>query len=176
MFYKSNQTITDPNGPVSVSKVAQREELDYEVELAIVIGRDCKDATLDNAYNFVAGYTCANDITARKHQAESSQWSFSKSKLYVSLETLLLIATGFDNFCPVGPCIVSTRAMTNPHKLRLQTTVSGRLLQDGTSSTMVFTIAEYVFSCDSLDPLVLMRTVLWCICLRGQLCLQEHLS
>ena len=80
MFYKSNQTITHPNGPVSVSKVAQREELDYEVELAIVIGRDCKDATLDNAYDYVTGYTCANDITARKHQAESSQWSFSKSQ------------------------------------------------------------------------------------------------
>jgi 2-keto-4-pentenoate hydratase/2-oxohepta-3-ene-1,7-dioic acid hydratase in catechol pathway len=62
-----------------VSKVAQREELDYEVELAIVIGRDCKDATLENALEHVVGYTCANDITARKHQAESSQWSFSKS-------------------------------------------------------------------------------------------------
>jgi 2-keto-4-pentenoate hydratase/2-oxohepta-3-ene-1,7-dioic acid hydratase in catechol pathway len=82
MFYKSNQTITHPNSPVLVSKVAQREELDYEVELAIVIGRDCKDATLDNAYDYVTGYTCANDITARKHQAESSQWSFSKSRFY----------------------------------------------------------------------------------------------
>jgi len=81
MFYKSNQTITHPNAPVLVSKVAQREELDYEVELAIVIGRDCKDATVENAYDFVTGYTCANDITARKHQAESSQWSFSKSKV-----------------------------------------------------------------------------------------------
>lgn len=142
MFYKSNQTITDPNGPVSVSKVAQREELDYEVELAIVIGRDCKDATLDNAYDFVAGYTCANDITARKHQAESSQWSFSKSESWEYVKGKALTIAGFDNFCPVGPCIVSTRAMTNPHKLQLQTTVEGRTLQDGTSSTMVFTIAE----------------------------------
>jgi len=81
MFYKSNQTIAHPNEPVLVSKVAQREELDYEVELAIVIGRDCKDATVENALSFVTGYTCANDITARKHQAESSQWSFSKSAL-----------------------------------------------------------------------------------------------
>ncbi|RYF38314.1 MAG: hypothetical protein EOO38_24960 [Cytophagaceae bacterium] len=50
--------------------------------------------------------------------------------------------SGFDNFCPVGPCVVSTRAMANPHKLNLQTTVDGRVLQDGTSATMVFTIAE----------------------------------
>jgi 2-keto-4-pentenoate hydratase/2-oxohepta-3-ene-1,7-dioic acid hydratase in catechol pathway len=142
MFYKSNQTITHPNGPVLVSRVAQREELDYEVELAIVIGRDCKDATLGNALAFVAGYTCANDITARKHQAESSQWSFSKSEPLERTDEGLLTAAGFDNFCPVGPCVVSTRAMHNPHKLQLQTQVGGRMLQDGTSSTMVFTIAE----------------------------------
>jgi 2-keto-4-pentenoate hydratase/2-oxohepta-3-ene-1,7-dioic acid hydratase in catechol pathway len=142
MFYKSNQTITHPNAPVLVSKVAQREELDYEVELAIVIGRDCKDATVENALSFVSGYTCANDITARKHQAESSQWSFSKSVSRWFLPYVSLTVAGFDNFCPVGPCVVSTRAMINPHKLRLQTTVDGRVLQDGTSSTMVFTIAE----------------------------------
>lgn len=77
------QTLHNPRRPnevVLVPKVAQNDEMDYEVELAIVIGRDAKDVDEASALNHVLGYTCGNDLTARKHQETSSQWGFCKGE------------------------------------------------------------------------------------------------
>jgi 2-keto-4-pentenoate hydratase/2-oxohepta-3-ene-1,7-dioic acid hydratase in catechol pathway len=79
IFFESRGTVQHPGKDVSVPPIAQNDEMDYEVELAILIGKDCKNASEDEALSYVVGYTCANDLTARKVQDTSSQWTFAKS-------------------------------------------------------------------------------------------------
>jgi len=79
IFFKSRGTVQHPGKDVIVPPIAQNDEMDYEVELAILIGTDCKNASEEEALSHVVGYTCANDLTARKVQDTSSQWSFAKS-------------------------------------------------------------------------------------------------
>lgn len=78
IFFKSSMAITGPGRPVRIPKIAQNDEMDYEVELAIIIGKDCLDVKEEDALDHVLGYTCANDLTARKVQDTSSQWTFAK--------------------------------------------------------------------------------------------------
>ena len=79
IFFKSRGTVQHPGKDVIVPPIAQNDEMDYEVELAILIGNDCKNASEEEALSYVVGYTCANDLTARKVQNTSSQWTFAKS-------------------------------------------------------------------------------------------------
>lgn len=79
IFFKSRGTVQHPNKDVVVPHIAQNNEMDYEVELAILIGKDCKDVSEKEALSYVVGYTCANDLTARKVQETTSQWTFAKS-------------------------------------------------------------------------------------------------
>lgn len=78
LFFKPNTCLNNPGAPVSVPKTAQNEDLDYEVELAVVIGKDCKDVPQDKALEHVLGWTCANDLTSRHHQNQTSQWGYAK--------------------------------------------------------------------------------------------------
>jgi 2-keto-4-pentenoate hydratase/2-oxohepta-3-ene-1,7-dioic acid hydratase in catechol pathway len=80
IFFKSRMAITGPGTAIKVPKIAQNEEMDYEVELAIIIGKDCLNVQEADALDHVLGYTCANDLTARKVQDTSSQWTFAKSQ------------------------------------------------------------------------------------------------
>ncbi|CAD6565543.1 MAG: hypothetical protein TREMPRED_001519 [Tremellales sp. Tagirdzhanova-0007] len=129
LFFKPSTTLADPSEVIPVPKVAQNDELDYEVELAIVIGRDAKNVKENEALEYVLGYTCANDLTARKHQETSSQWAYAK---------------GFDKFCPLGPCLVSSRSLPDPHVVSLQTRLNGKLMQDGTAKKMIFPLAKVI--------------------------------
>ena len=81
------------------------QEVDYEVELAVVLGRECKDATEENALSFVLGYTAANDLTTRDVQRLCSQWSYCK---------------GFDGFCPLGPALIAAASVPDLSELDLQ--------------------------------------------------------
>lgn len=105
------------------------DAIDAEVELAIVIGMDCKDVKAADAMRHVLGYTLANDVTARDVQGRVSQWSYSK---------------GFDTFCPMGPTLVSQNMITDPHQLRLKTVINGKTLQDGTTKELIFSIPEII--------------------------------
>ena len=78
LFFKPNTCLNNPNAPVSIPKTAQHEDLDYEVELAVIIGKDCKDVPEGQALDHVLGYTCANDLTSRYHQGVTSQWGYAK--------------------------------------------------------------------------------------------------
>ncbi|KAI5250559.1 hypothetical protein E4T42_04974 [Aureobasidium subglaciale] len=126
VFLKPATTITTATAPIIIPKTCHNQ-VDGEVELAIVIGKDCKDLSLDNAMDSVLGYTVANDVTARKFQARGSQWGFSK---------------GFDTFCPLGPVIVSKHSLPDPNVLRLKTTLNGKVMQDGLAKNMIFSVAE----------------------------------
>ncbi|CAD0055276.1 unnamed protein product, partial [Aureobasidium pullulans] len=139
VFLKPATTISTATAPIVIPKTCQNQ-VDGEVELAIVIGKDCKDLTLDNAMESVLGYTVANDVTARKFQARGSQWGFSK---------------GFDTFCPLGPVLVSKQSLPDPSALELKTTLDGKLMQNGLAKNMIFSIEEilvYLSSVRIEDP------------------------
>lgn len=105
------------------------QQLDYEVEFALVIGRDGRDIPADRAYDYIFGYTIGNDVSAREVQRNHGQWFKGKS---------------MDTFCPLGPCIVPKRAYPNPQNARLMTRVNGEVRQDSNTSDMLYTIPRII--------------------------------
>jgi 2-keto-4-pentenoate hydratase/2-oxohepta-3-ene-1,7-dioic acid hydratase in catechol pathway len=105
------------------------KELDYEVELAVVIGRRIKNIQQNKISDYIYGYTILNDITARDIQKNESQWYLAKS---------------FDTFCPIGPVILSKNKIPDPDNINLKSYVNGELRQDGNTSDMVFGIYELI--------------------------------
>ncbi|KAJ5678142.1 uncharacterized protein N7477_003775 [Penicillium maclennaniae] len=102
--------IASASEPIILPSTVDYDEADYEVELAIVIGRLCKNVSVGDASNYVLGCSVANDVTARKHQEKASQWSY---------------ANGMDGFCPLGTCIVSSNQIPYPSVLQLRTYLNG---------------------------------------------------
>ncbi len=101
--------------------------VDYEAELTVVIGQRAKNIPEEKAHNYILGYTCGNDVSARDCQLKlDKQWARAKS---------------FDTFAPVGPCIVTD---VNPDNLRIQSRVNGIIMQDANTSDMVFNVAKIV--------------------------------
>ena len=116
-------------------------EVDWEAELAVVIGRQGKDIAEADAFAYVFGYTVANDISARDLQIRiDSQWTRGK---------------GLDTFCPLGPSIVTRDEIADPQALTVQTTVNGVMMQDGQTADMVYGVAAlvaYVSRMFTLEP------------------------
>jgi len=102
------------------------KQLDYEVELAAVIGRECKNVPVEEAEDCIFGYTIANDISARDIQTSHGQWHKGKS---------------FDTFCPIGPCIAYKSNISFPPKLKIQSYVNNELRQNGNTNDLIFDIA-----------------------------------
>lgn len=125
---KPSNCIANPGDPVTLPRSAA-DAIDAEVELAIIISKDCKNVDKSSALDYVLGYTTANDITARDVQARVSQWGYSK---------------GYDGFCPLGPVLVSAAAVGKVEELALKTVLNGEVLQDGSASQMIFSIAEII--------------------------------
>ncbi|KAF7195913.1 Fumarylacetoacetate hydrolase domain-containing protein 2-like [Pseudocercospora fuligena] len=134
LFYKSSQTVSDTRSPTPIPKLGQTH-LDYEGELTIVIGKDCKNISEDKALDYVAGYVSGNDVSCRDWQMEKDkagmmpQWGFSKS---------------FDKYAPLGPAIVSTKLLGDASGLRLKTYVNGELRQDSDTSDLCFGVRKLV--------------------------------
>jgi len=126
VFLKPASTVTAATDPIIIPKTCHNQ-VDGEVELAVIIGKDCKDLTLQNAMDHVLGYTVANDVTAREFQARGSQWGFSK---------------GFDTFCPLGPVVLSRQSLPDPKVLELKTILNGKVMQDGKARNMIFSIED----------------------------------
>lgn len=105
------------------------DSLDYEAELAVIIGKDAKDVPKERAREYIFGYTIMNDISARNVQNRHKQWYFGKS---------------FDGFAPMGPCIVSAEAISYPPKLRIQSYVNGELRQNSNTSMLIFDIDHII--------------------------------
>ncbi|KAG9076829.1 hypothetical protein FRC06_009300, partial [Ceratobasidium sp. 370] len=134
LFYKPYTSLIPALTPINIPRVAQpvSEHLsDYEVELAIVIGKDAKDVPESEALGYVLGYTGANDISFRKHQLATSQWSFSKS---------------FDRTTPLGPVLISPSLLPagSPQNLPLTASVNNTILQNGTTADQIFTVARTI--------------------------------
>jgi 2-keto-4-pentenoate hydratase/2-oxohepta-3-ene-1,7-dioic acid hydratase in catechol pathway len=124
VFLKPNTSVVGPGDPVVLPR--QSREVHYEGELAVVIGRICKDVPVERVPDVVYGYTCANDVTARDLQRSDGQWSRAK---------------GFDGFCPLGPWIETS---LDPSDLGLVTRRDGEIVQDGRTSQMIHDVARLV--------------------------------
>ncbi|KAF9577224.1 hypothetical protein BGW38_007712 [Lunasporangiospora selenospora] len=130
LFMKPAMAMQDPFKPVVIPKIAENNQADFECELAVVIGKPCKNVSEKDALSHVLGYTVGNDISTRRWQGNnlsSNQWCFSKS---------------FDTFAPLGPCLVSPEEIPDPQALRICTHLNGRLMQDSSTSDMIFSVSE----------------------------------
>lgn len=112
-------------GDVIQWKQAITQQVDWEGELCVVIGKKAQHISEDEAYDHIFGYTIANDVSARDLQSSDKQWTRAK---------------GHDTFCPLGPAIVTRDDIPDPHNLRIVTTVNGETMQDGNTKDMIFKI------------------------------------
>jgi 2-keto-4-pentenoate hydratase/2-oxohepta-3-ene-1,7-dioic acid hydratase in catechol pathway len=131
IFAKSSSALQNPGDPIQIPTHLKSDEVDFECELAVVIGKGCKNVRREHALDSVLGYTCANDVSARDWQFKNggSQWCRGKT---------------FDTFAPLGPCIVTKEDIPNPHSLRIQTILNGVSMQDWNTDDMIFDIPRLI--------------------------------
>ena len=132
IFMKPTTTMTNPDSPVIIPACTSKKgEVDYEAELVVVIGTAGRNIPEEKALDHVLGYTCGNDISARKWQKHSGggQWIRGKS---------------FDTFCPLGPVLLTADEIPDPQSLRISTTLNGKTMQDDTTANMIFTVAHLI--------------------------------
>ena len=130
IFIKATTSLAGPGSAILLPK-AGPDEVDYEGELAIVIGREGKNISPGAAFEYILGYTCSNDVSARDWQIklQKSQWARGKS---------------FDTFCPLGPYIVTKDEIHDPDNLRISTTLNGKVMQESNTADMIFDVANVV--------------------------------
>jgi 2-keto-4-pentenoate hydratase/2-oxohepta-3-ene-1,7-dioic acid hydratase in catechol pathway len=127
LFAKWQTSLVGPGEDIVLPSISQ--EVDFEAELGVVIGRSAHGVTADDALEYVAGYVCVNDVSARDVQMGDGQWTRGKS---------------FDTFCPVGPALVPASEVPDPQALAIRCLVNGEALQDSTTAEMVFGVAELI--------------------------------
>jgi 2-keto-4-pentenoate hydratase/2-oxohepta-3-ene-1,7-dioic acid hydratase in catechol pathway len=142
VFFKGLNTLQHPGDPILLPTHLKSDEVDYECELAVVIGRTCKNVSRQNALDFVLGYTCANDVSARDWQIKrgGGQWSRGKS---------------FDTFTPLGPVLVTRDEIPQPNSLKIKTILNGEVMQDWNTNDMIFdvpTLIEFLSGSSTLLP------------------------
>lgn len=104
--------------------------MDYEGELAVIIGKDCKNATLENALSFIGSYAVANDVSARWWQKKGSGGQFCRGK-------------SFDSFCPLSEPVDASK-IKDPQALHFVTKLNGEVMQDASTSGMIFSVAQII--------------------------------
>lgn len=138
LFSKPPTAIIGPEEPIIYPKISN--QIDYEVELAVIVGKKGKDIPLEEAYNHIAGYTVFNDVSARDLQFRDGQWYRGKS---------------FDSFAPIGPCLVLKEQMPDPHNLRLGLRVNGQIRQNSSTKHMIFKVpytVSFISEVMTLEP------------------------
>ncbi|GAP06629.1 2-keto-4-pentenoate hydratase [Anaerolinea thermolimosa] len=128
VFTKFNTSIIGPGDPISWDSTLT-QQVDYEVELGVVIGKRAKSVPVTEALDYVFGYTIINDVSARDLQFSDRQWVRAKS---------------LDTFCPMGPAIVTKDEIPDPQHLELRTLLNGEVVQNSTTAEMVFSVADLV--------------------------------
>ena len=142
LFMKMPSTVQNPGDPIVLPTHLKSEAVDYECELAVVIGKSCKNVSKENALDYVLGYTCANDVSARDWQSKygGSQWCRGKT---------------FDTFCPLGPALLTADEIPNPNSLGIRTILNGNTMQDWNTDDMIFdvpTLIEFLSASMILNP------------------------
>lgn len=132
LFMKNPAAVQHPDEAILIpNQQLKSTEVDYECELAVVIGKPCKNACRDRALDYVLGYTCGNDISARDWQGKwgGSQWCRGKT---------------FDTFAPLGPCLVTAEEIPNPNALWIRTILNGEIVQDSNTKDMIFDVPALI--------------------------------
>jgi 2-keto-4-pentenoate hydratase/2-oxohepta-3-ene-1,7-dioic acid hydratase in catechol pathway len=128
IFAKFPTSVIGPGDEI-VWDPALTEQVDYEAELAFVIGKRARNVPRERAYEYVAGYTCLNDVSARDLQFGDRQWVRGKS---------------LDTFCPLGPVLVTSDELPDPHNLPIRAVLNGQVMQDSSTSELIFGVPELV--------------------------------
>lgn len=142
VFMKNLGTVQNPGDPIVLPRKLRSDEVDYECELAVVIGKPCLNVSKADALNYVLGYTCANDVSARDWQIKwgGGQWCRGKT---------------FATFCPLGPVLVTSDEIPNPNALSIKTVLNGETMQDWNTDDMIFdvpTLIEFLSGSTLLLP------------------------
>jgi 2-keto-4-pentenoate hydratase/2-oxohepta-3-ene-1,7-dioic acid hydratase in catechol pathway len=142
LFMKTSTAVQNPLDPIVLPEKLKSNKVDYECELAVVIGRTCHNVSKTDALGYVLGYTCANDVSARDWQKEGGggQWCRGKT---------------FATFCPLGPCLVTTDEIPDPNTLSIRTVLNGDVMQDWNTNDMIFdvpTLIEFLSGSTILAP------------------------
>jgi 2-keto-4-pentenoate hydratase/2-oxohepta-3-ene-1,7-dioic acid hydratase in catechol pathway len=138
LFHKAATSLIGHRQSIVLPRVSR--QVDYEGELGVVIGRRAKYVPEHDALSYVAGYTCANDVSAHDLEFRTSQWTSGKM---------------LDTFCPLGPVLLTRDQVPDPGALRLKTILNGRTVQEKCTSDMVFTVPfliSYISSLATLEP------------------------
>ena len=131
VFMKPTSTLIGPGGAIRLPACQHEPEVDYECELAVVIGRSCRDVSEAEALQYVAGYTCGHDVSARHWQMHGGGGQWIRGK-------------GFDTFCPLGPVLVTADEIDDPQTLGIKTILNGETMQDHTTGDMIFSVAHLI--------------------------------
>ena len=126
-FMKLPGTLQNPGDPIKLPTSQLTTQADYEAELAIVLKKDARNLTKANAMDYVLGFTCANDVSARDWQREFGGGQFCHAK-------------SFDTFCPLGPVIVTPDEIGNPNALRIRSILNGTVMQDSSTADQIFDV------------------------------------
>ncbi len=138
VFSKFSTSVIAPGEPVVLPRTSK--QVDYEAELAVVIGRRAKNVPADRAYDYVLGYTAFNDVSARDFQFADGQWQRGKS---------------CDTFAPMGQTIVTTDAIPDPHQLSIKLVLNGETMQDSNTDQLIFGVPrliEFLSESITLEP------------------------
>lgn len=129
VFHKNPACVVGDGETVRLPRWLRSDKVDYEAEIAVVVGEDIRNASPAEALRKVLGYTCANDVTARDWQKEwgGTQWSRGKS---------------FDTFCPLGPCLLTADEVPDPAGLEIRFRLNGETMQSASASEMQFGVGE----------------------------------
>lgn len=142
VFMKLPNVVQHPDEPILLPTHLKSDKVDYECELAVIIGKTAKNVSKADALRHVLGYTCANDVSARDWQKHGGggQWCRGKS---------------FDTFCPLGPVLVTADEIPNPNRLAIKTVLNGQTMQDWNTDDMIFdvpTLIEFLSGSTTLMP------------------------
>lgn len=131
LFVKNLGTVQNPGDPIVLPRKLRSDAVDYECELAVVIGKACHNVSRADALKYVLGYTCANDVSARDWQLKwgGGQWCRGKT---------------FATFCPLGPCLVTADEIPNPNALGIRTVLNGQTMQDWNTNDMIFDVPALI--------------------------------
>jgi 2-keto-4-pentenoate hydratase/2-oxohepta-3-ene-1,7-dioic acid hydratase in catechol pathway len=136
LFIKPSTCVNDPGCPIILPPPSLSQRIDYEGELALVIGRETKNAAAADALSSVCGYTCLNDVTARDIQKKDGQWTRAKS---------------FDGFAPIGPVLTDE---IDPDHVMVRTSLNGKTVQESSTAQMIWPVAELIAFISSVMTLL----------------------
>lgn len=130
-FMKLPGAVQHPGDPIRIPTIQASTRVDYEAELAFVLKKSARNVSRADAFDYVLGYTCANDVSARDWQRDfgGGQWNHAKS---------------FDTFCPLGPVLVTPDELTKPNALRIRSLLNGTVMQDSSTADMIFDVPTLI--------------------------------